>query len=88
MKAWRSKGFGRTVNIRSINDQAGQYGQANYAAAKSGIHGFTKALAQEAAVKGITVNVIAAGYVATEMVRGCSCRGFRKDSMPKFQRVV
>jgi acetoacetyl-CoA reductase len=69
IESMRSKGFGRTVNIRSINDQAGQYGQANYAAAKSGIHGFTKALAQEAAVKGITVNVIAAGYVATEMVR-------------------
>jgi acetoacetyl-CoA reductase len=65
----RDKGFGRIVNIGSINGQAGQYGQVNYAAAKSGIHGFTKALAQEGAAKGITVNAIAPGYVDTEMVR-------------------
>lgn len=65
----RERGFGRIVNIGSINGQAGQYGQVNYAAAKSGIHGFTKALAQEAASKGITVNAIAPGYVDTEMVR-------------------
>lgn len=69
IESMRSKGFGRIVNIGSINGQAGQYGQVNYAAAKSGIHGFTKALAQEAAAKGITVNAIAPGYVATEMVR-------------------
>ena len=61
--------FGRIVNIGSINGQAGQYGQVNYAAAKSGIHGFTKALAQEGARFGITVNAIAPGYVDTEMVR-------------------
>jgi acetoacetyl-CoA reductase len=61
--------FGRIVNIGSINGQAGQYGQVNYAAAKSGIHGFTKALAQEGARNGITVNAIAPGYVDTEMVR-------------------
>jgi acetoacetyl-CoA reductase len=61
-------GFGRIVNIGSINGQAGQYGQVNYAAAKSGIHGFTKALAQEGAVKGITVNAIAPGYIDTDMV--------------------
>ena len=61
--------FGRVVNIGSINGQAGQYGQVNYAAAKSGIHGFTKALAQEGARFGITVNAIAPGYVDTEMVR-------------------
>jgi acetoacetyl-CoA reductase len=61
--------FGRIVNIGSINGQAGQYGQVNYAAAKSGIHGFTKALAQEGARAGITVNAIAPGYVDTEMVR-------------------
>jgi acetoacetyl-CoA reductase len=65
----REHGFGRIVNIGSINGQAGQYGQVNYAAAKSGIHGFTKALAQEGAAKNITVNAIAPGYVDTDMVR-------------------
>jgi len=65
----RERNFGRIVNIGSINGQAGQYGQVNYAAAKSGIHGFTKALAQEGAAKGITVNAIAPGYVETDMVR-------------------
>jgi acetoacetyl-CoA reductase len=60
--------WGRIVNIGSINGQAGQYGQVNYAAAKSGIHGFTKALAQEGARAGITVNAIAPGYIDTEMV--------------------
>jgi acetoacetyl-CoA reductase len=63
-----SRGFGRVVNIGSINGQAGQYGQVNYAAAKSGIHGFTKALAQEGASKGVTVNAIAPGYIDTDMV--------------------
>lgn len=65
----RARNFGRIVNIGSINGQAGQYGQVNYAAAKSGIHGFTKALAQEGAGKNITVNAIAPGYVDTDMVR-------------------
>jgi acetoacetyl-CoA reductase len=65
----RERGFGRIVNIGSVNGQAGQYGQVNYAAAKSGIHGFTKALALEGATKGITVNAVAPGYVATDMVR-------------------
>ncbi len=65
----RAQKFGRIVNIGSINGQAGQYGQVNYAAAKSGIHGFTKALAQEGARFGITVNAIAPGYVDTDMVR-------------------
>jgi acetoacetyl-CoA reductase len=65
----RARNFGRIVNIGSINGQAGQYGQVNYAAAKSGIHGFTKALAQEGAAKGITVNAIAPGYIDTDMVR-------------------
>jgi len=64
----RARKFGRIVNIGSINGQAGQYGQVNYAAAKSGIHGFTKALAQEGAPKGVTVNAIAPGYVDTDMV--------------------
>jgi acetoacetyl-CoA reductase len=61
--------FGRIVNIGSVNGQAGQLGQVNYAAAKSGIHGFTKALAQEGARNHITVNAVAPGYVDTEMVR-------------------
>ena len=65
----RARSFGRIVNIGSINGQAGQYGQVNYAAAKSGIHGFTKALAQEGARNGITVNAIAPGYIDTDMVR-------------------
>ena len=63
-----NRSFGRIVNIGSINGQAGQYGQVNYAAAKSGIHGFTKALSQEGAAKGITVNAIAPGYIDTDMV--------------------
>jgi acetoacetyl-CoA reductase len=62
------RGYGRIVNIGSINGQAGQYGQVNYAAAKSGIHGFTKALAQEGARAGVTVNAIAPGYIDTDMV--------------------
>ena len=65
----RARGWGRIVNVGSVNGQAGQYGQVNYAAAKSGIHGFTKALAQEGAGRGITVNAVAPGYVDTEMVR-------------------
>jgi len=69
IEGMRERGFGRIVNIGSINGQAGQYGQVNYAAAKYGIHGFTKALAQEGAAKGITVNAIAPGYIDTEMVR-------------------
>ena len=60
--------YGRIVNIGSINGQAGQYGQVNYAAAKSGIHGFTKALAQEGARSNVTVNAIAPGYIDTDMV--------------------
>jgi acetoacetyl-CoA reductase len=69
IEGMRLRGFGRIVNIGSINGQAGQYGQVNYAAAKSGIHGFTKALALEGAARGITVNAVAPGYVDTEMVR-------------------
>ena len=64
----KQRGWGRIVNIGSVNGQAGQYGQVNYAAAKSGIHGFTKALAQEGARFGITVNAIAPGYIDTDMV--------------------
>lgn len=69
IEGMRERKFGRIVNIGSVNGQAGQYGQVNYAAAKSGIHGFTKALAQEGAKCGITVNAIAPGYVLTDMVR-------------------
>ena len=68
IEGMRSRKFGRIVNIGSINGQAGLYGQVNYAAAKSGIHGFTKALAQEGARSGITVNAIAPGYIDTDMV--------------------
>ena len=64
----RARKFGRVVNVGSINGQGGQYGQVNYAAAKSGIHGFTKALAQEGARINITVNAIAPGYMDTDMV--------------------
>jgi acetoacetyl-CoA reductase len=64
----RSRGFGRIISISSVNGRKGQVGQANYAAAKAGVLGFTKALAQEGAAKGITANVIAPGYINTEMV--------------------
>ena len=64
----RGRGFGRIVNISSINGQKGQMGQTNYSAAKAGMIGFTRALAQEGAFKGVTVNAIAPGYIATEMV--------------------
>lgn len=65
----RERGFGRIVNISSINGQSGQFGQVNYAAAKAGVIGFTKSLALETASKGITVNAVAPGYVDTEMVQ-------------------
>lgn len=64
----RERGFGRIINISSINGQKGQFGQTNYSAAKAGLIGFTKALALETAAKGITVNAVAPGYIATEMV--------------------
>ena len=69
IEGMRERGFGRIVNISSINGQKGQIGQTNYSAAKAGLIGFTKALAQENANKGITVNAITPGYIATEMVR-------------------
>ena len=69
IEGMRERAFGRIVNIGSVNGQGGQYGQVNYAAAKSGIHGFTKALAQEGAARNITVNAIAPGYIDTDMVR-------------------
>ena len=69
IEGMRTRGFGRIINISSINGQKGQFGQTNYAASKSGDIGFTKALAQENASKNVTVNVIAPGYIATEMVK-------------------
>ena len=68
IEGMRSRNWGRIINISSINGQKGQLGQCNYSAAKAGVIGFTKALAQEAARKGITVNCIAPGYIDTEMV--------------------
>ena len=65
----RERGFGRIINISSVNGQAGQFGQTNYSAAKAGVIGFSKALAKESAAKGVTVNTICPGYIATEMVR-------------------
>ncbi len=69
IEGMRSRAFGRIVNISSVNGEAGQFGQTNYSSAKAGMIGFTKALARETAAKGITVNAIAPGYIATEMVR-------------------
>ena len=63
------RGWGRIINISSINGQRGQFGQANYSTAKAGIHGFTMALAQEVAARGVTVNTVSPGYIGTEMVR-------------------
>ena len=63
------KGFGRIINISSVNAQKGQFGQANYSAAKAGMHGFTKAVAQEVAAKGITVNTVSPGYTETSMIQ-------------------
>jgi len=63
-----TQGWGRVINMSSVNGQKGQFGQTNYSAAKAGMHGFTKALAQETAAKGITVNTISPGYIGTEMV--------------------
>jgi acetoacetyl-CoA reductase len=68
----RERGFGRIINISSINGQKGQFGQTNYSAAKAGIIGFTKALAQESAIKGVTVNAIAPGYIKTDMIQKIS----------------
>ncbi len=66
------RGWGRIINISSINGQKGQLGQTNYAASKAGMHGFTMALAQEVARKGVTVNTVSPGYIATEMVMAVS----------------
>ncbi|MEO7335817.1 MAG: acetoacetyl-CoA reductase [Caldimonas sp.] len=63
------RGWGRIINISSVNGEKGQFGQTNYSAAKAGMHGFTMALAQEVASKGVTVNTVSPGYIATEMVK-------------------
>jgi acetoacetyl-CoA reductase len=63
------RGFGRVINISSVNGQKGQFGQANYSAAKAGLHGFTMAVAQECASKGVTVNTVSPGYIETAMTR-------------------
>jgi acetoacetyl-CoA reductase len=68
IEGMRDRKFGRIINISSVNGQKGQAGQANYSAAKAGMHGFTMALAQESANKGITVNTVSPGYVATSMI--------------------
>ncbi len=69
IEGMRSRNYGRIINISSINGQKGQIGQCNYSAAKAGVIGFTKALAQENASKGVTVNVIAPGYINTDMMK-------------------
>jgi acetoacetyl-CoA reductase len=68
IEGMRARKFGRVINISSINGQKGQFGQVNYSAAKAGMHGFTMALAQEVASKGVTVNTVSPGYIATDMV--------------------
>ncbi|MDB4381244.1 SDR family oxidoreductase, partial [Mariniblastus sp.] len=67
-ESMRAKGFGRIVNVGSVNGRRGQFGQTNYSASKAGIHGFTKSLSMECAAKGITVNTVSPGYVNTDMV--------------------
>ena len=82
IEGMRSRKFGRIINISSINGQKGQVGQANYSAAKAGEIGFTKALAQEAAKSGITVNAICPGYIATEMVKAVPKDVLEKNILP------
>lgn len=80
----RSRGFGRVINISSINGQKGQMGQTNYSAAKAGDIGFTRALAQEGAAKGITVNAVCPGYIGTEMVRAIPQEVLDKRIIPQI----
>ncbi|MEZ5660222.1 MAG: acetoacetyl-CoA reductase [Burkholderiaceae bacterium] len=77
------KGFGRIINISSVNGQKGQFGQTNYSTAKAGIHGFTMALAQEVASKGVTVNTVSPGYIGTDMVRA-----IRPDVLEKIVATI
>ncbi|OCP18009.1 MULTISPECIES: beta-ketoacyl-ACP reductase [unclassified Ensifer] len=80
----RDRSFGRVINISSINGQKGQMGQANYSAAKAGDLGFTKALSQEGAAKGITVNAICPGYIGTEMVRAIPEKVLNERIIPQI----
>src|SRR5437868_12730255 len=82
IEGMRARKFGRIVNISSINGQKGQMGQTNYSAAKAGEIGFTKALAQESAKSGITVNTICPGYIATEMVKAVPADVLEKSILP------
>lgn len=82
IEGMRNRGFGRIINISSINGQKGQFGQTNYAAAKAGDIGFSKALAHENASRGITVNVVCPGYIATEMVRAVPKEILEKNVLP------
>ncbi|RBP16391.1 3-oxoacyl-[acyl-carrier-protein] reductase [Roseiarcus fermentans] len=82
IEGMRERGFGRIINISSVNGQKGQAGQSNYSAAKAGDIGFTKALAQENANKGVTVNAICPGYIATEMVRAVPKEVLEKSILP------
>jgi acetoacetyl-CoA reductase len=84
IEGMRERGFGRIINISSINGQKGQMGQTNYSASKAGDIGFTKALAQENANKGITVNVICPGYIATEMVMAVPKEVIDKNVIPQI----
>lgn len=77
------KGWGRIINISSVNGQKGQFGQTNYSTAKAGMHGFTKALAQELASKGVTVNTVSPGYIGTDMVRA-----IREDVLEKIVSTI
>ncbi|HJS89424.1 MAG TPA: acetoacetyl-CoA reductase [Steroidobacteraceae bacterium] len=77
------RGWGRIVNISSVNGQRGQFGQTNYSSAKAGIHGFTMALAQEVAARGVTVNTVSPGYLATEMVKAV-----RPDRLEKIVSTI
>src|SRR3546814_6749486 len=82
IEGMRARGYGRIISVSSINGQKGQFGQANYSAAKAGVFGFTKAVAQENAAKGITVNAIAPGYIATEMVRAVPAEVLNTQIIP------
>ena len=82
IEGMRERGFGRIVNISSVNGQKGQMGQSNYAAAKAGLIGFSKSVAQENARKGVTVNVVSPGYIATEMVKAVPEEVLQKQILP------
>jgi acetoacetyl-CoA reductase len=77
------RGWGRIINISSVNGQKGQFGQTNYSTAKAGIHGFTMSLAQEVATKGVTVNTVSPGYIGTDMVKS-----IRPDVLEKIVATI